>query len=161
MQVLTMLKGIPTAYNRDLQEDKPPIFDAADTVAGCLRVASEVLATARFNRDRIGEGLDRGFLDATALADYLVLKGVPFREAHGVVGGLVKDCLARRCRLCDLGLEDFRKGCSMIGEDVYEVLGPANCVKHYRSHGSTQPSRVKAELRKWREKLKGGLGLEA
>ncbi len=153
--LLTLMKGLPPAYNRDLQEDKPPIFDSTDTVADSLAVAIEVIDSVRFRPDRIAQQLDRGHLDATSLADYLVLKGVPFREAHRLVGELVKDCLARDCRLGDLPLEAFQKRCGKICEDVYGFLGPENCVKRASGRASTSHRRVKAALRKWRKKLAG------
>ncbi|MBM4047265.1 MAG: argininosuccinate lyase, partial [Planctomycetes bacterium] len=94
VSLLTMMKGLPLAYNRDMQEDKEAIFDAADTVKGCLSMAAELTPQTRFRRERVAEALKRGFLDATALADYLVKRGLPFRDAHRVVGGLVKECAA-------------------------------------------------------------------
>ena len=153
MALLTLMKGLPLAYNRDMQEDKEPIFDSVDTVLACLSMAAEVLGKVRFDRQRIEQRLDRGFLDATSLADYLVLKGVPFRQAHEIVGLLVKDCIGRGCRLCDLALEDFTRRCDVIDKDVHKSLGPENCVKRYRSKGSSQPGRVKAQLRAWRKRL--------
>ena len=152
--LLTLMKGLPLAYNRDLQEDKPPIFDSTDTVADSLAVAIEVIDSARFKPERIAQQLDRGHLDATSLADYLVLKGVPFREAHHTVGALVKACTRRGCRLGDLSLEDFQQHSDVIGKDVTRALGPENCVKRYRSKGSSQPRQVKAELSRWQKHLK-------
>ncbi|MBM4085289.1 MAG: argininosuccinate lyase, partial [Planctomycetes bacterium] len=109
VSLLTMMKGLPLAYNRDMQEDKEAIFDAADTVKGCLSMAAELTPQTRFRRERVAEALRRGFLDATALADYLVKRGLAFRDAHRVVGGLVKECAASGKALADLSLAQLRR----------------------------------------------------
>ena len=112
------MKGLPLAYNRDMQEDKEAIFDAADTVNACLRVIIEVIPKTRFNERRVAAALEQGFLDATALADYLVLKGMPFREAHEAVGELVKECIAKGMTLADLRIEALKARWRSVEEDV-------------------------------------------
>ena len=153
--ILVLIKGLPLAYNRDLQEDKLPLFDAVDTVSSCLDLASVVVSGASLNRDRIASRLDEGFLDATTLMEYLILKGVPQRTGHEVVGRLVSLCEARRCRLADLPLDDLRAACPSIEEDVTESLGVANAVKAFRSYGSTAPAEVDRQLEAWRGRLGG------
>ncbi len=134
--LLTMCKGLTVGYNRDLQEDKRYLFAAYDAVRDSLDIAAGIVRTAKFNEQRITEGLDRGFLDATALADYLVSKGMPFRTAHQVVGRLVQTCNEQNLmRLAELSLEQFNAACEAgvsCGEEVYDWLGPANVVKHTR-----------------------------
>ncbi|MEW4570211.1 argininosuccinate lyase [Tautonia sp. JC769] len=151
--LLVLIKGLPLAYNRDLQEDKLPLFDAVDTVTSCVELASIVVSGARLNRDRIASRLDEGFLDATTLMEYLILKGVPQRTGHGVVGKLVSLCESRSCRLADLSLADFQAACPAIEEDVVHSLGVTNAVRAFRSTGSTAPDQVRAQLAEWRERL--------
>ncbi|WP_152050830.1 argininosuccinate lyase [Tautonia marina] len=151
--LLVLIKGLPLAYNRDLQEDKLPLFDAVDTVTSCLELASVVVSGARLNRERIASRLDEGFLDATTLMEYLILKGVPQRTGHEVVGKLVSLCESRSCRLADLSLADFQAACPAIAEDVVHSLGVANAVKAFRSYGSTAPDQVQSQLAEWRTRL--------
>ncbi|RUL83408.1 argininosuccinate lyase [Tautonia sociabilis] len=154
--VLVLIKGLPLAYNRDLQEDKLPLFDAVDTVSSCLELAAVVVSGAELNRDRISSRLDEGFLDATTLMEYLILKGVPQRTGHEVVGRLVSLCESRRCRLADLPLDDLRAACPAIDEDVSGSLGVENAVKAFRSYGSTAPDQVSEQLTAWKAKLGQG-----
>ena len=121
--LLVLIKGLPLAYNRDLQEDKEPLFDAFDTVGRCLELASVVVQGASLRRDRIAERLDEGFLDATTLMEYLIRKGVPQRTGHEVVGKLVSLCEQRACKLADLPASDLSAACPAIGPDVKESLG--------------------------------------
>ncbi len=107
--LLVLVKGLPLAYNRDLQEDKPRIFDSFDTVAACLEVAAPLVAGAELNRAAISERLDRGHLDATTLMEELIRRGIPQRTAHEIVGKLVRKALDRNCRLSDLKLADFQQ----------------------------------------------------
>lgn len=151
--LLVLIKGLPLAYNRDLQEDKLPLFDAVDTVTSCLELASVVVSGARLNRERIASRLNEGFLDATTLMEYLILKGVPQRTGHEVVGKLVSLCESRSCRLADLPLADFQAACPAIAEDVVHSLGVANAVKAFRSYGSTAPDQVQTQLAEWRTRL--------
>jgi argininosuccinate lyase len=144
-----VLKGLPLAYNRDLQEDKRVVFAAYDTVMDCVDMAARIVATVRFNTDRIGGSLDRGHLDATVLAEYFVSRGVPFRTAHQIVGALVRLCDQRGvASLSGLELADFRgavdaSGCGQAGvdADVFDHLGAATLLGRYRSlgHAGTGP----------------------
>ena len=153
MATLTILKGQPSGYNRDMQEDKRHIFAADDTVDACLDMACAVVSHAKFNTKRIAAGLDEGFLDATALAEYLVGKGVPFREAHGIVGSLVADCEKRSKRLAELALEEFQEYSASIEADVYEHLGAACVAGKYVTEGSAGPAQAKGQVAYWNKHL--------
>jgi argininosuccinate lyase len=152
-QLLVLVKGLPLAYNRDLQEDKPAVFDACDTVSACLTVAAPLLRAARFRREALAARLQDGFLDATTLMEHLVGQGVPLRTAHETVGKLVRLCEQRGCRLADLPPEAFEAVRPGLGSRVYQVLGVANALAAFRSPGSTAPGEVAKQLQLWRERL--------
>lgn len=157
--LLTICKGLPIGYNRDLQEDKRHVFAAYDCVKDCLEMAARIVATTRFNKERIEATLDRGFLDATSLAEYLVTQGVPFRTAHQIVGKLVRECERRGLtQLSQLELADFKAAVEgkkeTIGKDVYDWLGAANVVKRYRTYGNAGISGFEEQLKSWKERLK-------
>ncbi len=151
--LLVLVKGLPLAYNRDLQEDKEPLFDAFDTVGACLDLAAVVVEGAALRVDRITERLEDGFLDATTLMEYLIAKGVPQRTGHHIVGQLVALCEQRRCRLADLSMEDFQAASPAIGEDVQHALGVENAVNAFQSYGSTAPGEVETQLEGWKARL--------
>jgi len=151
--LLTMLKGLPLAYNRDLQEDKPALFDAAETAAGCLAALAEVVGRTAFNQEAMQEACEAGHLDATALAEYLVARGLAFRDAHRVVGAAVREAAARGAGLADLSLEELRAFSELIAEDVYCVLGARSCVESYRSRGSSSPREVRRQIAHWKDVL--------
>ena len=154
MALLTMCKGLTIGYNRDLQEDKRHLFAAYDTVRDCLEMAARIVRTTRFNEDRIQQGLDRGFLDATSLAEYLVTKGVAFRTAHQHVGRLVRTCQERGLeRLIDLPLSEMREVCDRIEGDVADWLGPENVVRRYQTHGNAGVSGFQQQLAEWKQRL--------
>ncbi len=152
-QLLVLLKGLPLAYNRDLQEDKPPLFDAHDTAVACLQMATEVVRAAEVRREAIEARLDDGFLDATALMEYLVRRGVPMRSAHETVGRLVRQCENRPCRLQDLTLEEFRAVCPQVEADVFDVLGARRAAEALQSFGSGGKKAVQQQVQYWRRKL--------
>jgi argininosuccinate lyase len=151
--LLVLVKGLPLAYNRDLQEDKQPLFDSFDTVRATLGVAAPLAAQAELNRQAIAERLDRGHLDATTLMEHLIRRGVPQRTAHGVVGRLVRKAIDQGVRLADLPLADFREATPELDESVYEVLGVQHAVAAMRSYGSTAPDEVKKQVERWKSKL--------
>ena len=153
MALLVMLKGLPLAYNRDMQEDKAALFDAFDTVRASLEVAARLVRNAAFKRDNLARACLVGYLDATSLAEYLVRRGVPFREAHETVGRIVHMAASDGTRLETLGLEQLRRFSDVIEEDVYELLGAENCVRSYRSHGSSSPAEVRRQLDEWTARL--------
>ena len=151
--LLVLVKGLPLAYNRDLQEDKPPLFDSFDTVRASLELAAPLVAGAELNRAAIAERLDRGHLDATTLMEYLIRRGIPQRTAHGLVGRLVRKALDRGVRLADLSLDEFRQAHPDLDASVYDVLGPEKAVAAMVSYGSTGPAQVKEQVRRWKELL--------
>jgi argininosuccinate lyase len=153
MAMLTILKAQPSGYNRDLQEDKIHIFSAADTVRASLDMATAVVSHTKFDTKKISAGLDEGFLDATALAEYLVGKGVAFRQAHGIVGSLVASCEKTNKKLADLGLDEFKKYSPLIEEDVYESIGAANVVAKYATEGAAGPEQAKEQIAYWKKQL--------
>ena len=153
MAMLTILKAQPTGYNRDLQEDKIHVFNASDIVSSSLDMAAAIVSHTKFNTKKISAGLEKGFLDATALSEYLVVKGVPFRQAHGIVGSLVADCEKRDKKLADLGLDEFKKYSTLIEADVYERLGSANVVSRYATEGSAGPKQAKEQIAYWQKQL--------
>ncbi len=142
VSLLVVLKGLPLAYNRDLQEDKEPLFDAVDTLKGALRAVRLMVEGARFNRERMREMALEGYTDATDLADYLVKKGLPFREAHAVVGRMVVHCIDRGKRLSEMSLEEMREFCPLVDEDVYEALSLERIVDARVSYGGTSRKEV-------------------
>ena len=152
-QLQFLTKGLPMAYNRDLQEDKLALFAAFDTTAACLELAEPLAAQAELQRDRIVARLEEGFLDATMLMEYLIGKGVPMRTAHETVGKLVALCDSRKCRLSDLPLADLQAACDRITTDVSNVLGTTNAVAALRSFGSGGHQPVSAQIQFWKEKL--------
>ncbi|HKA08177.1 MAG TPA: argininosuccinate lyase [Gemmataceae bacterium] len=151
--LLVLMKGLPMAYNRDLQEDKPAIFDAYDTVSRALEVAAPLVAKARLKRESIAARLEDGFLDATSLMEFLIAHGVPMRTAHEAVGALVKECESRDCRLADLSRERYEKVLPGHGGAICRVLGVPNALAAFRSYGSTAPTQVQGQLAEWRERL--------
>lgn len=151
--ILTLLKGQPTGYNRDLQEDKIHIFAASDTVSQSLDMAQAIVSHMQFNTKKISAGLEEGFLDATALAEYLVRKGIAFREAHGIVGTLVAHCEKQNKKLAELVLDEFKQHCSAIETDVYEHLGAANVVSKYVTEGAAGPKQAKEQIAYWNKQL--------
>jgi argininosuccinate lyase len=148
--ILTILKAQPTGYNRDLQEDKIHIFAAGDTAGSLLDMACAVVSNTKFNTEA---GLEEGFMDATALAEYLVGKGIAFREAHGIVGSLVVHCEKSNRKLSELGLDEFRKYSSLVDEDVYESLGAAGIVRKYITEGAAGPRQAKEQIEYWQRQL--------
>ncbi len=151
--VLILVKGLPLAYNRDLQEDKVALFDAQDTVAASLELAAALVRETRFRREAIATRLEDGYLDATTLMEFLVAQGVPMRAAHEAVGKLVRLCEERRCRLADLSADVYESVRPGLSSGVYKVLGVANALAAFRSVGSTAPVQVERQMEAWRARL--------
>ena len=157
--LMTILKGLPIGYNRDLQEDKRIVFRAYDTVSSCLTMAAAIVNSASYDKERIEPTLDRGFLDATSLAEYLVTKGVPFRTAHHVVGTLVAQCEREgKHALSQLSVQQFNdivatKSDVRITDDVYSALGARNVAKRYQSAGAAGGKPFEEQLKAWKQRL--------
>ena len=141
-----VLHGLPLAYSKDLQEDKEALFDAVDGLELALEAATALLGALRFDRDRLAEAASDELLAATDLADLLVRKGMPFREAHGVVGGLVREALERGASLSDLTPEDLRRHSELLDDGYYEVLREGGWLESKRSVGGTASHRVEEQL---------------
>ena len=136
MSMLTTMKGIPLAYNKDMQEDKELTFDAIDTVKGCLALFNGMLSTMRFKKDRMENSAKNGFTNATDAADYLVGKGVPFRDAHGIVGRLVLYCIDKGISLDDMKLEEYKAISPVFEDDIYDAISMKNCVERRNTIGA-------------------------
>ena len=153
MGLLTTMKGLPLAYNKDLQEDKEALFDTVDTVVQCLMVTTRLLKEVTFNEKAMADAAKVGYLAATDLADYLVSRGLTFRKAHETVGKMVLFAMEQGKELHQLTLEELQAGSPQIGEDVFQWLDPAECVKRRELPGGTGPGAVRKQLEKAREEL--------
>jgi argininosuccinate lyase len=151
--LMLLIKNLPLAYNRDLQEDKPPLFDSFDTIEAALAVITPLVAGAELRRDSIAARLELGYLDATTLMEYLIAQGMPQRRAHHLVGAIVGEAMRRGVPLSDLPLEVMRQHAPELTSDVAKVLGAANAVAAFRSEGSTSPDRVAEQIRLWKQRL--------
>ena len=153
MGLLTTMKGLPLAYNKDMQEDKEGVFDAIDTVHACLDLFTGMMDTAVFHPEAMEASAKRGFTNATDAADYLVNRGVPFRDAHGISGRLVLKCLAKGVALDDLSLEEFREESPVFDEDIYEAISMKNCVDKRLTKGAPGRKAMEEEIRESRDYL--------
>jgi argininosuccinate lyase len=151
-QLFVLLKGLPLAYNRDLQEDKTALFEATDTVTGMLAVAAPLVRRTKLKRDVIASKLDDGFLDATTLMEAFIQRGVPMRSAHEAVGKLVRLCETKKCRLIDLPDSEF-EAIVKDGSSIRQSLGAANAIAAFKSYGSTAPAEVAKQLHYWQTQL--------
>ncbi len=153
MTLLTVVKGLPMTYNRDLQEDKEPLFDAVKTAEMTLLCLTGFAETMKFREEVAAQMLEKGFLDATVLAEYLVEAGLPFRNCHEVSGTLVRIAEERGCRLCDLDLETMQGVSPLVSEDVFKCLNPAITPRAYKSAGSAGVKEVSKALGRWKRAL--------
>jgi argininosuccinate lyase len=151
MSVLTMMKALPLTYNRDMQEDKIPLFDTVDTLKAILRVLSEMLPKISFNTERMNETSSHNYSLATDIAEYLVRKGLPFREAHELTGRIVRYALGKKVELHELMIDELKEFSSIIGSDIYKCLVVEESVKKRRSRGGTSPSQVKRQIARFRK----------
>ncbi len=149
--LLTMVKGLPLSYNRDMQEDKESLFDAYDTVCSCVEVFTRMIATARWNKERMVASCVGGHANATDVAEYLVRKGMPFRTAHGVAAKAVRICIERGCSIEDLTLDDLKSCSALIGEDIYSLITPDACMRARKLAGGPAPESVAAQIRSLRQ----------
>ena len=153
MSLLTTMKGLPLAYNKDMQEDKELTFDAFDTAKGCIALFTGMISTMRFRKDVMRRSAMNGFTNATDAADYLVKKGVPFRDAHGIIGELVLLCLDRGIALDDLPLADYQKICPVFSEDIYEAIRLETCVEKRVTLGAPGPEAMKPVIEIYKKML--------
>lgn len=144
--LLVMMKGLPLAYNKDMQEDKEAIFDAVDTVKLCIRTFIPMLSTMRVNKENMRAAAAKGFINATDCADYLVKKGLPFRDAYKITGTLVAMCIERGTTLEELSLEEYKKLCDTFDGDVYEAIRLENCVNMRSVPGGPAPEEVRSQI---------------
>lgn len=153
VSILTTMKGLPLAYNKDMQEDKEVTFDAIDTVKDCLTLFQGMLATMKFQEQRMKESAVNGFTNATDAADYLVLKGVPFRDAHGIIGRLVLYCIQKGCSIDELSIEELKQISPVFEADVYEAISLKTCVEKRLTIGAPGQKAMEDVIRQNREFL--------
>jgi len=146
MAMLTTVKGLPLAYNKDLQEDKEGIFDAIDTVKFSLGVYAQLIRGMKVKKEVMRRAVAEDFSNATDLADYLVKKGMPFRQAHAVSGTAVHTCLEKGCYLQDMSLDEYKKLSELFEEDIYEAISPETCVANRNSLGGTSYAQAARQL---------------
>ena len=152
--LLAMMKGLPLAYNKDMQEDKEALFDTVDTLSACVKVTATVLGNIHLNDAKMRTAATHGYLNATELADYLVRKGTPFREAHDIVGRIVMHSIEQQVELNDLSLDDLKSFSSLIEHDVFAALSLEQTLATKSQIGGTAPERVAAELARARQSLR-------
>lgn len=151
--LLVTMKGIPLAYDKDMQEDKEMSFDAIDTTKSCLILFTDMLKTMKFNKEQMERSAIRGFTDATDAADYLVNKGVPFRDAHGIIGRIVLYCLDKKCGISDLTIEEFKNFSAEFDSDIYDAISLKTCVEKRLTVGAPGPLVMKTQIEKNDERL--------
>ncbi len=153
MALLTLLKGLPLSYNRDLQEDKGPLFDTVDTISDTLAITGELVKTMKVRSNNMAQKMAKGLMEATDIADYLALKGIPFRQAHFVVGSLVKYCLDQKKDFHELKLTEYRQFSPKFSQDIFSFIKIENCLKRKKSTGGTAPLQVLASIKKEKKEL--------
>ena len=145
--LLTTMKGIPLAYNKDMQEDEELTFDAIDTVKGCIALFTGMIDTMSVNKDRMKDSAANGFTNATDAADYLVKNGVPFRDAHGIIGRLVLYAIDQNKSLDELSLAEYQEICPVFKEDIYEAISMKTCVEKRNTIGAPGPEAMNEVIR--------------
>lgn len=153
VSLLTTMKALPLAYNKDMQEDKELTFDAIDTTKGCIALFNGMLATMKFNTDKMEKSASGGFTNATDAADYLVNKGVPFRDAHGIIGELVLLCISKNISLDELPLDEYKKISPVFSEDIYEAISIKTCVERRITLGAPGRSSMEKVLKEYKKYL--------
>ncbi|MBR4412221.1 MAG: argininosuccinate lyase [Lachnospiraceae bacterium] len=149
ISLLTTMKGLPLAYNKDMQEDKEVAFDAMETVTKCISIFTKMLYTLKFNKDVLAESAMKGYTNATDAADYLVKKGMPFRDAHSVIGRLVLLCLDKNCAIEDLSIAELKELSELFDEDVYDAISLKTCVERRMTKGA--PGEIKKAIEHYKE----------
>ena len=151
--LLVLIKGLPLAYNRDLQEDKPPLFDSFDTIISCLELAIPIIEQSELQKEVIAAKLDQGYLDATALMEGLISRGMPQRTAHHQVGALVAIAKARRVSLSELTENEIQSVDPSLDNSIRQTLGVTGAIQSYCSFGSSNPERVEEQVKRWEKSL--------
>ena len=151
--LMLLVKNLPLAYNRDLQEDKPPLFDSFDTVIAMLELATPIVQGSELQRESIASRLEKGYLDATTLMEWMIKKGMPQRKAHHLVGAIVGEAMEQDIALSELPLSTMQKHAEEIDESVFEVLGSKNAVSAFVSYGSSSPEQVRGQIESWKQRL--------
>ena len=146
MALLTTMKGLPLAYNKDMQEDKELAFDAMDTAKDCIHLFHGMLSTTTFRKDIMRKSASRGFTNATDAADYLVKKGVPFRDAHGIIGRIVLFCMEKDCSIDDLSIQELQRFSEAFADDVYEAISMETCVNERLTDGAPGKEAMEKEI---------------
>lgn len=146
ISLLTLMKGLPLAYNKDMQEDKEPVFDTVKTVKGCLSIMTGMMNEVKIHVDKMNKAVHQDFSNATELADYLAKKGIPFREAHELVGEMVLQCIQKECYLLDVTLEEYQEWCPLVENDLFEALSPKTAVERRNSEGGTGFEAVRQQI---------------
>lgn len=154
MSLLTICKGLPLAYNKDLQEDKLPVFDAADTLKASLGIFTEMILTMKVQKENMESAAKYGYMNATDAADYLVSKGIPFRDCHEIIGRIVLHCIGKGIAIEEMTMEEFKSFSEKFEEDIYEKIAVRSCIKAKKSKGSTSFESVKEQLRAIQESSK-------
>jgi argininosuccinate lyase len=154
MSMLTTMKGLPLAYNKDMQEDKELTFDAIDTTKGCLQLFTEMIATMRFRKDVMSKSAMNGFTNATDAADYLVNHGVPFRDAHGIIGRIVLFCIDKGISIEEMSLEELKAISPVFEEDIYDAISLKTCVEKRMTIGAPGPDAMREVIENHRQLLK-------
>lgn len=147
ISLLTICKGLPLAYNKDLQEDKLPVFDAADTLKASLGIFTEMILTMKVRKENMESAAKYGYMNATDAADYLVSKGIPFRDCHEIIGKIVLYCIGKGIAIEEMTMEEFKSFSEKFEEDIYEKIAIRSCIKAKKSKGSTSFESVKEQLR--------------
>ena len=152
--ILVLLKGLPHSYNRDLQEDKKPLFESVEIVSQELAIMAGVIKTISLKKEAALKALEDEFIYATDMAEYLVRKGVAFSEAHEIVGSIVKHCVGKNINISDLSIAELKNFSDKLEEDIYGLLNPETSVGSKKTPGSTNPILVKKEIDKWKKRVK-------
>ena len=146
ISLLTLMKGLPLAYNKDMQEDKEPVFDTVKTVKGCLSIMTGMMNEVKIHVDKMNKAVHQDFSNATELADYLAKKGIPFREAHELVGQMVLQCIQKGCYLLDVSLNEYQDWCPLVENDLFDALSPKTAVERRNSEGGTGFEAVRQQI---------------
>ncbi|MEG0662605.1 MAG: argininosuccinate lyase, partial [Anaerovoracaceae bacterium] len=146
MTLLTIMKGLPLAYNKDMQEDKLPAFDAGDTLKDSLNIFTEMIMTMKVCKENMADAAKYGYMNATDAADYLVSKGIPFRDCHEIIGALVLHCINKGCAIEDLSLAQLQEFSPLFQEDIHDKISVEACIRGKRSAGSTSFESVAKQL---------------